>query len=115
MNIWTNQEIGRAVMNYRKHERMTQEGMATLIGISRNYLSMIERGEAQNISLDVYRSICDWIGLPQARQETFHELFVEMYTAYAELAGVSGCDSCMDLLAEWKRRYAAITGHIPAP
>jgi transcriptional regulator with XRE-family HTH domain len=62
--IWTNQEIASLLTDYRQRSRYTQQEIAAQLGISRNYLSLIERGEATNVSLDVYRSICDVIGHP---------------------------------------------------
>lgn len=46
-------DIGKRVKAYRKERRFNQAEMAALIGISRNYLSQIERGEADNLSYEI--------------------------------------------------------------
>lgn len=40
-------------MLYRRERRLKQIDLASRAGISRNYLSMIERGVADNLSVDV--------------------------------------------------------------
>ena len=47
--------IGKNVLTLRKEKKVTQEQLASLANVSRNYISMIERGEAENIS-DRYHS-----------------------------------------------------------
>lgn len=110
--------INDSLLTYRQKTGLTQADMASLLGISRNYLSQIERGEiaTDNISLGIYRRICDLVGWPNGKpQETLSELFVEMYTAYMELAGADGCDACMAYAQKWLARYTAVTGHILRP
>lgn len=109
------QEIGQRLLLYRRKHKMNQAEMADAISVSRNYVSMIERGEAINISMNVYLKICDIIGYPSQKQDNLHDLFVEMYTAYCELAGVHGCDPCLDGAEKWRRRYMVITGHAMQP
>ncbi len=51
------QELGRRVSKKRKDLELSQEVLAERAGISRNYLSIIERGDANNISMDVLNRI----------------------------------------------------------
>lgn len=46
-----------AVKSYRQRTGLSQAYVARQAGVSRNYLSQIERGVAENISLEVYRRI----------------------------------------------------------
>lgn len=50
-------DFGERVAQYRKRFRLTQAEMAAVIGISRNYLSQIERGEA-DVSYTIVATIC---------------------------------------------------------
>ncbi len=56
----SDETIANAVKLFRKSRKLSQAECADAIGISRNYLSQVEGGEA-NISLDVYRKIERWI------------------------------------------------------
>ena len=69
MDILSNKEIAEGVLSYRKQNGLTQADMATRLGISRNYLSLIERGVVDNITLNVYRAICRYVSPPQAYYE----------------------------------------------
>lgn len=46
-------ELGLIVGNDRRRRRLSQTDYAAAVGISRNYLSMIELGKAKNISVEV--------------------------------------------------------------
>ena len=46
-------EMGRRVLNRRKDMGLSQEALAQRASISRNYVSLIERGEARNVSLNI--------------------------------------------------------------
>lgn len=50
-------DLAERVKAYRKARRYSQKEMAALAGISRNYLSQIERGMSENISLEVYNRL----------------------------------------------------------
>jgi transcriptional regulator with XRE-family HTH domain len=45
--------FGLEIMVFRKRKRLNQAAFADMAEISRNYISMIERGEATNLSVDV--------------------------------------------------------------
>jgi transcriptional regulator with XRE-family HTH domain len=47
------QALGRQVLNRRKDMGLSQETLAERADISRNYISIIERGEARNVSMNI--------------------------------------------------------------
>jgi transcriptional regulator with XRE-family HTH domain len=47
-------EFGKQVRERRTEEKLSQEKLAQAVGISRNYLSQIERGQATNLSRKTY-------------------------------------------------------------
>ena len=47
----------------RKERKLSQEQLANLANISRNYVSMIERGEANNVSDEIIRRIAVSLGV----------------------------------------------------
>ena len=55
-------ELGRQVQAKRKEKGMSQTELAKFADISRNYISLIERGEAQNISLKVINQLAIALG-----------------------------------------------------
>lgn len=66
-------ELGRQVLLRRKELGLTQGELAEQAGISRNYVSLIERGEARNVSVNV-----------------LYELAAALGTTPAELSGQTG-------------------------
>mgnify|MGYP001575297111 CR=1 FL=1 len=57
------QELGFLVLRCRRNLRLTQQAFADRLGISRNYISIIERGEAQNPSMEAMRVLAGVMGL----------------------------------------------------
>lgn len=55
-------ELGRKVLSYRKEKKLSQEELARLVGVSRNYVSLIERGEAHGISMKVVSQLAIALG-----------------------------------------------------
>jgi transcriptional regulator with XRE-family HTH domain len=55
-------ELGRQVQVKRKERDLSQTQLGDLVGISRNYVSLIERGEAENISLKVVNQLAVALG-----------------------------------------------------
>lgn len=55
--------FGRAVAAARKAARYSQTVAAELCGISRNYMSMIERGAAPDPSYTIVLTLCMWLRL----------------------------------------------------
>lgn len=66
-------ELGRQVLLRRKDLNLTQGELAEQAGISRNYVSLIERGEARNVSVNI-----------------LHGLAAALNTTPAELSGQAG-------------------------
>ena len=61
-------EFGKKVRERRVEEGLSQEKLAQAVGISRNYLSQIERGQATNLSWQVVERLTSVLGLKE--QET---------------------------------------------
>ena len=57
------QELGFLVLRCRRTIGLSQQAFADRLGISRNYVSMIERGEAQNPSMEAMRVLAEIMGL----------------------------------------------------
>lgn len=55
-------ELGRQVQAKRKERNLSQAELGDLVGISRNYVSLIERGEAENISMKVVNQLAVALG-----------------------------------------------------
>ena len=55
-------EIGLRVRNIRLNMNITKQKMADMLGISGQYLGMIERGEG-TLSIDKLKILCDITGL----------------------------------------------------
>ena len=55
--------FGQTVRKRRLEEKFSQEKLAQAVGISRNYLSQIERGQATNLSWQVRERLASVLGL----------------------------------------------------
>lgn len=53
--------FGKQVSAARKERRFSQSVAAELCGISRNYMSMIERGTATDPSYTIVLTLCRWL------------------------------------------------------
>jgi DNA-binding XRE family transcriptional regulator len=62
--------FGRVVQSERKAKRTTQDVAAKLCGISRNYMSMIERGTANDPSYTIVLTLCMWLGVEMPQPAT---------------------------------------------
>jgi transcriptional regulator with XRE-family HTH domain len=56
--------FGQTVRDRRQAQGLSQDDLAERVGISRNYLSQIERGLSTNVSWPITKKICDALGLP---------------------------------------------------
>ncbi len=56
-------ELGFLVLRCRRTLRLSQQSFADRLGISRNYVSIIERGEAQNPSMEAMRVLARVMGM----------------------------------------------------
>jgi len=55
-------DFGKKVRDRRREEKLSQEELAQRVGISRNYLSQIERGQATNLSWQVMERLTSTLG-----------------------------------------------------
>lgn len=55
-------EFGKRVMQLRKENRFSQEGLAHLAGLDRTYIPSIEKGE-RNVSLEVIQKLAKAFGI----------------------------------------------------
>lgn len=58
------EELGRQVVRLRKAARLSQDSLAQRAGLSRNWVSLIERGEAQNVSMNVVNQLAAALEVP---------------------------------------------------
>ena len=58
------QDYDQRIRSARESAGLSQEELAQEVGLSRNYLSQIERGRATNLSFEVVRRISERLGLP---------------------------------------------------
>ena len=56
--------IGKNLRNLRKEKKFSQENLAKLANVSRNYISMIERGEAENLSDEIVQKLAWGLDAP---------------------------------------------------
>jgi transcriptional regulator with XRE-family HTH domain len=61
----TMKTFAQQVRDRRKQENLSQEDLAKKIGISRNYLSQIERGQSTNLSWELREKLSAVLGLKQ--------------------------------------------------
>lgn len=78
-------EFGKRVRDRRVEEGLSQEKLAQAVGISRNYLSQIERGQATNISWQVMERLTSVLGLKGEQVGTISEM-VDLPPSLAEFA-----------------------------
>ena len=56
-------ELGRQVLAKRKEKGWSQEQLGEMAEISRNYVSQIERGEAESISIKIINKLAIALGV----------------------------------------------------
>ena len=78
-------DFGKKVRDRRREEKLSQEELAQRIGISRNYLSQIERGQATNLSWQVMERLTSVLGLKQEQTGTL-EAMADLPSSLAEFA-----------------------------
>lgn len=57
------EKLGGLVREARKANRLNQDELAYLLDLSRNYVAMIERGEANNLTLAVFLRLAQFLKL----------------------------------------------------
>lgn len=60
------QQLGRQVLKRRKEMGISQETLAEQAGLSRNYISLIERGAVVNVSVNVVAQLAQALGASPA-------------------------------------------------
>lgn len=78
-------DFGKKVRDRRREEKLSQEELAQRVGISRNYLSQIERGQATNLSWQVMERLTSTLGLKQ-EQTGILEAMADLPSSLAEFA-----------------------------
>jgi len=78
-------DFGKKVRDRRREEKLSQEELAQRVGISRNYLSQIERGQATNLSWQVMERLTSVLGLKQEQAGTL-EAMTDLPSSLAEFA-----------------------------
>ncbi|MDX2240045.1 MAG: helix-turn-helix transcriptional regulator [Leptolyngbyaceae cyanobacterium bins.302] len=63
------EDFGRQIRERRREEGLSQEELATQVGISRNYLSQIERGQANNLSWHVRECLASALGISDGKPD----------------------------------------------
>lgn len=82
-------DFGKKVRDRRVEERLSQEKLAQAVGISRNYLSQIERGQATNLSWQVMERLTSVLGLKVDAAATA-DPFTDLPPSLAEFAQTAG-------------------------
>jgi len=55
------EQLGEMVRQARKSSRLSQDDLAGRLDLSRNYVAMIERGEANNLTLAVFLRLAQFL------------------------------------------------------
>ncbi len=82
-------DFGNKVRERRVEEGLSQEKLAQAVGISRNYLSQVERGQATNLSWQVMERLTSVLGLKVEQEGTESEK-VDLPASLAEFAKTAG-------------------------
>jgi transcriptional regulator with XRE-family HTH domain len=72
-NLTTMNTFAQHVRDRRLQENLSQEELAQKVGISRNYLSQIERGQANNLSWQVREKLSAILGLKDDLEAETHD------------------------------------------
>jgi transcriptional regulator with XRE-family HTH domain len=115
-------ELGLQVQAKRKEKGMSQTELAEFAGVSRNYISLIERGEAHNISLRVINQLAVALGASPAEltgeismvmiPPSLRELGIQNNLSYEvvdKLARIPRRGKEPKTVKEWQELYRAIS------
>lgn len=118
-------ELGRQVQAKRKERYMSQTELCKLAGVSRNYISLIERGEANNISMKVINLLAVALGATPAEltgeislitiPPSLRELGIQKnfpYEVVDKLARIPRRGKEPKTAKEWEELYEAINRFI---
>lgn len=125
------QFLAEQVFNHRRALGISQSELADRAGISRNYVSLIERGEASNLSLNVLHSLATALGVTPAEltgeaQEAVQKAQTLIPPALRDFALQAGLSfEMVDRLAriprrgaeprspeEWRALFEAVKGYL---
>ena len=122
-------ELGRQVFAKRKEKGWSQEELGQMADISRNYVSQIERGEADSISIKVINKLAIALGTSPAElgessspsaimiPPSLRELGLQdnlPYEVIDKLANIPRRGKEPKTVAEWRALYDAISHLIDA-
>jgi len=115
-------ELGRQVQIKRREKNLSQTELGDLVGISRNYVSLIERGEAENISMKIVSQLAVALGaspseltgesLPVMISPSLREFALEQNLSYEvidKLARIPRRGKEPQTAKEWKELYTLIS------
>lgn len=115
-------ELGRQVQIKRREKNLSQAELGNLVGISRNYVSLIERGEAENISMKIVNQLAVALGaspseltgesLPVMIPPSLREFALEQNLSYEvidKLARIPRRGKEPQTAKEWKILYDLIS------
>lgn len=115
-------ELGRQVQIKRREKNLSQTELGDLVGISRNYVSLIERGEAENISMKIVNQLAVALGaspseltgesLPVMIPPSLREFALEQNLSYEvidKLARIPRRGKEPQTAKEWKILYDLIS------
>lgn len=63
-HVYDAKTLGRNVMLARRDLGMTQEALSGMVGISRAYLTNIERGRGASVGIDIVFALAEALGVP---------------------------------------------------
>jgi len=120
-------ELGRQVLAKRKEKGWSQEQLGQLADISRNYVSQIERGEAESISIKVINKLAMALSVSPAElgessapssvmiPPSLRDLGVQdnlPYEVIDKLVNIPRRGKEPKTIAEWRALYEAISSFI---
>jgi transcriptional regulator with XRE-family HTH domain len=118
-------ELGRQVQSKRKEKDMSQTELAEFAGVSRNYISLIERGETHNISMRVLNQLAVALGASTAEltgensmimiPPSLREFGIQKNLSYEvvdKLARIPRRGKEPKTVKEWQDLYSAISHFI---
>jgi len=119
--------LGRQVLAKRKEKGWSQEQLGEIAGISRNYVSQIERGEAASVTIKIINKLAIAFGVSTAElgesltpsnvmiPPSLRELGLQdnlSYEAIDKLANIPRRGKEPKTIAEWRELYEAISSFI---
>ncbi len=97
-------DFAKKVRDRRQQEKLSQQELADRVGISRNYLSQIERGQAKNLSWQLVEKLTSILGIKDEATDKQEDLadIPPSLAEFAKKAGLPTDDTIM--LARLKYR-----------